>query len=159
MGIEIERKFLVNHEKWNRIEKPEKEFLRQGYLLNDSQKSIRVRVKGSTGFLTIKSPSKGATRQEFEFKIPLKDAEQLPDNFTVSGLIKNRYTIEFKGKDWEVDEFLGDNLGLIVAEIELKSESDPFELPDWIEREVTHEEKYFNSNLATHPFQNWNPGN
>jgi adenylate cyclase len=155
MGLEIERKYLVNKEKWNSIEKPKKTLFRQGYLLTDPNKTIRVRLTDSKGYLTIKGLSVGATRPEFEYEIPRDEAEQLLDNFSVSDLKKIRYEILFKDKLWEVDEFLGDNLGLIVAEIELKSESETFELPDWIDREVTGEEKYYNSNLSINPFVKW----
>jgi len=155
MGLEIERKYLVNKEKWNSIEKPKKTLFRQGYLLTDPNKTIRVRLTDSKGYLTIKGLSVGATRPEFEYEIPRDEAEQLLDYFSISDLKKIRYEILFKDKLWEVDEFLGDNLGLIVAEIELKSESEFFELPDWIDREVTGEEKYYNSNLSINPFVKW----
>ena len=155
MGLEIERKFLVNKEKWNNVEKPMKNLFRQGYLSTDSNKTIRVRLTDSNGYITIKGSSVGATRKEFEYEIPKKEAEELLDNFSVSELKKIRYKILYKGKLWEVDEFLGDNNGLIVAEIELTSESENFELPDWIDREVTGEEKYYNSNLSVNPFKKW----
>jgi adenylate cyclase len=97
----------------------------------------------------------GATRAEFEYEIPTAEAGELLDKFAVSGITKQRYKIEFKNKLWEVDEFLGENAGLLVAEIELKSEIELFELPDWVEREVTGEERYYNSNLAVTPFKSW----
>ena len=155
MGVEIERKYLVHKEKWNSIEKPKKTLIRQGYLLNDLNKTIRIRLTDSKGYLTIKGVSVGATRLEFEYEIPRDEAEQLLDNFSISDLKKMRHEILFKDKLWVVDEFLGDNLGLIVAEIELQSESEFFELPDWIGREVTSEEKYYNSNLSINPFVKW----
>lgn len=155
MGQEIERKFLVNHSKWELIEKPIGNHFRQGYLLTDPNKTIRVRQTSDKGFLTIKGLSIGATRPEFEYEIPLNEAKELLDNFAISELSKVRYEIIFKGKLWEVDEFLGDNLGLIIAEIELKSEDEKFEIPDWLEREVTSEEKYYNSNLTLQPYKNW----
>jgi CYTH domain-containing protein len=155
MGLEIERKFLVNNEKWNSIEKPKKNLFRQGYILTDPNKTIRVRLTDLKGYLTIKGLTVGATRPEFEYEIPPEEAEQLLNNFSISDLKKIRYEIIFKDKLWEVDEFLGDNLGLIVAEIELKSESEFFELPDWIDREVSGEEKYYNSNLSINPFVKW----
>ena len=155
MGLEIERKYLVNSDKWKSFEKSKKSFFRQGYLLTDPNKTIRVRVTDSNASLTIKGLSIGATRPEFEYEIPRNEAEQLLDKFSVSELKKFRYEILFKGKLWEVDEFLGENLGLIVAEIELVCESETFELPDWIDREVTGEEKYYNSNLSINPFIKW----
>jgi adenylate cyclase len=124
-------------------------------LLTDPSKTIRVRLTNTNAFLTIKGLSVGATRPEFEYEIPMQDAKELLDSFAVSELSKVRYKIKFKGKTWEVDEFLGDNLGLIVAEIELKDENEIFDLPDWIDREVTGEQKYYNSNLTIVPFKDW----
>lgn len=155
MGLEIERKYLVNKEKWNLVEKPKRNIIKQGYILTDPNKTIRVRLKNTKGYITIKGLSVGATRQEFEYEIPRNDAEQLLEKFSVSNLEKIRYEILYKGKLWEVDEFLGDNLGLIIAEIELNSESEIFELPNWIEKEVTSEQKYYNSNLSKNPFVKW----
>ena len=155
MGVEIERKFLVNKEKWELVEKPKGNHFRQGYLVTDPTKTIRVRITDSSSYLTIKGISVGATRQEFEYEIPKIDAEQLLNQFAVSDVKKIRYEILFDGKIWEVDEFLGENLGLLLAEIELENESDIVELPDWIEREVTNEENYYNSNLSINPFLKW----
>ena len=155
MGIEIERKFLVNVEKWNQQEKPNQEFYRQGYLVTDPQKTIRVRQTSDKGFLTIKGISKGATRSEFEYEIPLEEAKELLDLFAVSELSKYRTTLLFEDKYWEVDQFLGKNEGLWVAEIELTSEDESFTLPDWAGKEVTSEAKYYNSNLTILPFQDW----
>lgn len=148
MPVEIERKFLVNKERWNLVEKPKINRIKQGYLLTDPNKTIRVRLKNTKGYITIKGLSVGATRQEFEYEIPRKDAEQLLEKFSVSNLEKNRYEILYKGKLWEVDEFLGDNSGLIIAEIELNNESEIFELPNWIEKEVTDNKQYYNVNIA-----------
>jgi CYTH domain-containing protein len=155
MGVEIERKFLVNKEKWNAVEKPKKNLFRQGYLLMDPNKTVRVRLTDDAAYITIKGSSTGATRKEFEYEIPQNEAGELLDNFAVSEIKKIRYKILYKGKLWEVDEFQGDNQGLIVAEIELKSETENFELPDWIAREVTGEGKYYNSNLSVNPFKKW----
>lgn len=155
MGIEIERKFLVKQEIWAQLEKPDGEFYRQGYLLTDPTKTIRVRQTSEKGFLTIKGISIGASRSEFEYEIPQEEAKDLLDQFSVSELSKIRYKILFENKLWEVDEFLGENKGLMVAEIELKSEDETFTIPDWIGEEVTGEEKYYNSNLTLLPFKNW----
>lgn len=155
MGLEIERKFLVNHAKWAVTEKPKGEFYRQGYMLTDPNKTIRVRATDTKGFLTIKGKSEGATRAEFEYEIPKEEAIQLLDIFAVSDLIKYRYKVVFAEKLWEVDVFLGENEGLIVAEIELSSEDETFDLPDWVAEEVTGEKKYYNSNLSTLPFKQW----
>ena len=156
MGKEIERKYLIDHKKWQKTDKPSGQLYRQGYLLTDPQKTIRVRITETCGFLTIKGLSVGATRPEYEYEIPISDATELLDKFSISELSKIRYKILFQNKIWEVDEFLGDNSGLIIAEIELKSEDEHFELPAWIDKEVTGEEKYYNSNLTITPYKNWN---
>jgi CYTH domain-containing protein len=155
MGKEIERKYLVNHENWQKVKKPLGQTYRQGYLLTDPTKTIRVRLTETSGFLTIKGISTGATRQEYEYKIPIPDAKELLDNFSVSELSKIRYKIPSENKVWEVDEFLGDNTGLIIAEIELESEEEDFNCPDWIDKEVTGDEKYYNSNLTITPYKKW----
>ena len=155
MGFEIERKFLVHKDKWNLVSKPKKDFYRQGYLFSDSNKTIRVRQTNDKGYITIKGSVIGLSRPEFEYEIPKADAEELLNQFSVSELIKVRYKILFKNKIWEVDEFLGDNLGLIVAEIELEHENEQFEIPDWIANEVTDDNKYYNSCLAKTPYCNW----
>lgn len=155
MPKEIERKFLIRHDKWERVNKPTGDFYRQGYLLTDPSKTIRVRLTKTSAFLTIKGLTVGATRPEYEYEIPMQDAKELLDNFAVSELSKVRYKIIFKNKLWEIDDFLGDNLGLIVAEIELKDENEAFDMPDWIDREVTGEQKYYNSNLTIVPFKDW----
>ena len=155
MGIEIERKFLVNHEQWEQLVKPVGEFYRQGYLLTDPQKTIRVRQTSDKGFLTIKGISVGATRAEYEYEIPFEEAKELLDQFAVAELSKVRYKIAIENHIWEVDVFSGNNQGLIVAEIELESENEKFVLPTWIDREVTGEEKYYNSNLVTKPYSDW----
>ncbi|WP_343524672.1 CYTH domain-containing protein [Pedobacter sp.] len=155
MGKEIERKFLIDQQKWDNLGKPEGKLLRQGYLLTDKDKTIRVRATESKGFLTIKGQTIGATRSEYEYEIPVAEAIELLDNFSVSELSKTRYEITFNGKLWEVDVFLGDNKGLIVAEIELESEDETFDLPDWVGVEVTGEEKYYNANLTIRPFKRW----
>lgn len=107
------------------------------------------------GFLTIKGISVGATRLEYEYEIPLTEAKELLDNFAIAELSKIRYKITYHHKLWEVDEFLGANEGLFVAEIELQSEDEAFDLPAWVTTEVTGEKKYYNSNLTTHPYKNW----
>ena len=155
MGLEIERKFLVNPAKWAAAEKPKREFYRQGYMLTDPNKTIRVRATDTKGFLTIKGKTEGATRAEFEYEIPKEEAIQLLNMFAVSDLTKYRYKVIFAEKLWEVDVFLGENEGLIVAEIELSSEREMFDLPDWAAEEVTAEKKYYNSNLSILPFKQW----
>lgn len=155
MGVEIERKFLVDHDKWENFEKTAGDFYRQGYLLTDPHKTIRVRQTSDKGFLTIKGISVGATRAEYEYEIPSEEAKELLDQFAVSELSKIRYKIAMENHIWEVDVFSGENDGLIVAEIELKNENEKFKIPDWIGQEVTGEEKYYNSNLTLLPFKKW----
>ena len=155
MGVEIERKFLVDHEKWSMVEKPEGTHYRQGYILSDKEHTVRVRVSDKKCFLNLKSKSSNMSRNEYEYEIPLQDGLEILRSFTTNGTEKIRYNIPFEGKLWEVDEFLGDNMGLIVAEIELTSEEEEFEKPAWVAREVTDDGRYTNAALAKHPFKNW----
>jgi adenylate cyclase len=155
MAIEIERKYLVDIGIWNKSEKGDKHFYRQGYILTDPEKTIRVRVTDEHGFLTIKGKSIGASRPEYEYIIPKQDAIELLDQFCSSDVSKFRYIVHFDGKVWEVDEFLDANEGLIVAEIELQSEEESYNKPEWIGEEVTGIEKYYNSSLSRHPFKEW----
>ncbi len=155
MGVEIERKFLVDPAKWKQFNKPEGTAYRQGYLVNEKHKTVRVRIAGDRAFITIKGATRGFTRKEYEYDIPLEDAKELLENFSPAGTSKTRYRIPTAGKVWEVDEFSGGNTGLIVAEIELKSEGETFEKPGFLLEEVTDDVRYYNSNLATHPYQSW----
>jgi len=155
MGKEIERKFLIDRQKWDTLNKPTGKLLRQGYLLTDKEKTVRIRATEAKGFLTIKGQTIGATRLEYEYEIPLTEAVELLDHFAQAELSKTRYEIVFEGKVWEVDVFSGRNEGLIVAEIELESETEAFNLPDWVSHEVTEEEKYYNSNLTISPYKDW----
>lgn len=155
MGLKIERKFLVRQEVWQHIEKPQGKLYRQGYLSTDPQKTIRVRLAETEAYLTIKGITVGMVRPEYEYAIPPQDAADLLDHFTVSELSKVRYRIPFAGKVWEVDEFLGENRGLIVAEIELETESEAITLPYWVAEEVTNDARYYNANLSTVPYQQW----
>lgn len=155
MPHEIERKYLVDHEKWQQADKPVGQLYRQGYLSTDPNKTIRIRLTPTQGYLTIKGLSVGATRLEYEYDIPMEEAREILDHFSEAELSKIRYKIPLGGKTWEVDVFLGDNEGLIVAEIELDSETDRFDLPDWIGDEVTGEEKYYNNNLSLAPYNTW----
>ncbi|HSI89847.1 MAG TPA: CYTH domain-containing protein [Adhaeribacter sp.] len=155
MPIEIERKFLVDEAKWKALPKPIGRFIRQGYMLTDPDKTVRVRLTDKGGFLTIKGRNVGATRPEYEYQIPNKDAHELLDQFTQNDLTKTRYKIKHAGKTWEIDEFSGENKGLIIAEIELNREDETFELPDWVSQEVTGEKKYYNSRLTENPYNTW----
>jgi adenylate cyclase len=154
MAIEIERKFLVKENPFHLAKKSHR--IRQGYIVNDQKQVIRVREKGEDYFLTIKGNNIGISRLEFDFPIPKEDAEELLKHFCKTTLIdKTRHYVEHEGHTWEVDEFHGDNDGLVVAEIELDSEDEQFEIPDWISKEVTPDDRYYNMNLATHPFMDW----
>ncbi len=155
MPLEIERKFLVDATKWKAVEKGVANYYRQGYLLAEPEKTIRVRVTHECGFITIKGASIGAARPEYEYAIPRQDALELLDQFCSSDVSKYRYKVLAGGKVWEVDEFLGDNEGLIVAELELTSEEESFETPEWIAEEVTGIGKYYNSSLSQTPFKQW----
>lgn len=155
MNKEIERKFLVNKEKWSKLNKPKAENIRQGYLLNDYEKTIRIRIKDNKAFLTLKSSREGDSRSEYEYEIPENDANELMKKFTSKVIVKKRYKINYDGKIWEVDEFLEENSGLLMAEIELENEYEKFEKPEWIEKEVTQDEKYYNSNLINEPYKEW----
>lgn len=157
MGIEIERKFLVNAESWKHLEKPAGIKISQGYIHNHPQKTIRVRISGTASFLTIKGITTGASRSEYEYPIPVKDAAELLDLFGDALISKTRYELLHDGKTWEVDEFHGENEGLLIAEIELGSETETITLPDWVVMEVTGDEKYYNSSLAIRPFRQWAP--
>lgn len=152
MAVEIERKFLVVGTQWRDI-KPV--HYCQGYLNRDKNRTVRIRLAGDRGFITIKGKSTGASRTEFEYSIPCEDARQLLAMCDGPLIEKNRRVIEFAGMNWEIDEFLGENAGLIIAEVELQSEDQSIEIPDWIGTEVTDDPRYFNSNLSKHPFTTW----
>jgi len=155
MGIEIEKKYLVVGETWRCLATPIR--YRQGYLSVNPEHTVRVRLSGeSHGTLTIKGLTVGITRPEFEYQIPAQDAEFMLNTLCQTPLIdKLRYRIPHENVVWEVDEFFGPNAGLVVAEIELRSENQVFTLPNWIGREVTDDPRYFNANLVCNPFSTW----
>ena len=152
MGIEIERKFLVVGEQWRTATGS---LIAQGYLNRDKARSVRVRLSGENAYLTIKGPSVGVMRPEFEYPIPVRDAQEMLALCDGPVVQKVRHLVPFAGLTWEVDEFLGDNAGLVVAEIELTTEKQIFERPAWLGQEVSDDPRYFNSNLATAPFCGW----
>lgn len=154
MATEIERKFLLKNELWRN--KAEGTLFRQGYLSFDIDRTVRVRIVDKKAYLTIKGRNNGATRMEFEYEIPFDDGCQLLDTMVIAPIIeKTRYHIAHNHFNWVVDEFFGDNKGLIIAEIELSHENEAFNAPEWIGLEVTHDPRYFNSNLVAHPFSRW----
>lgn len=154
MGIEIERKFLVAGEAW-RDEASAQTRFSQGYLSRDPARTVRVRIAGEQAFLTIKGKTTGATRAEFEYAVPLVDAQALLAMSDGPVVEKIRHLCLFEGMTWEVDEFLGANAGLVVAEIELQSEGEAFARPAWLGEEVTGDGRYVNANLAVRPFTSW----
>ena len=155
MGVEIERKFLVNKALWEKAPKGKTTAIKQGYLSVDPAATVRVRLKGEKAFLTIKGKNKGATRAEFEYEIPVTDAEEMLQTLAKNCIEKTRTIVELEGKTWEVDEFSGENEGLLMAELELETEAETFTKPDWIEKEVTDDNRYYNSSLVQNPFKNW----
>ncbi len=154
MGVEIERKFLLANDSWRGQGIPT--HMRQGYLVADAVRTVRVRIEGERAVITIKGKSTGASRGEWEYEIPLADATELLDGLCEQPQVeKIRHRIEHAGHTWEVDEFLGLNAGLVVAEIELDAEDEAFEKPDWVGQEVTGEKRYYNSSLIRMPYAQW----
>ncbi len=155
MALEIERKFLVRSDAW-RGEVVTRELLRQGYLNSGAQCSIRARIAGEHAWLNLKARKSGMTRLEFEYPIPVADANQILDELAQGPILeKYRHKVPAGELVWEIDEFLGANAGLIVAEIEVPSEDTEFERPAWLGEEVTEDERYYNFNLARHPYTQW----
>jgi adenylate cyclase len=154
MGEEIERKFLVIGDSWK--EAAEGTPYRQGFLSTEPARTVRIRVAGSRGTITIKGKTFGARRAEFEYEIPARDAQSMLDTLCKRPLIeKVRYTLPVGRHIWEIDVFEGENAGLVVAEIELGSEDEAFDKPDWAGDEVTDDRRYFNSNLVGRPYSSW----
>jgi adenylate cyclase len=156
MAHEIERKFLVADPAW-RDDAASAAVLEiaQAYLCAGVETSVRVRIIDNAATLTIKGPTRGYTRAEYEYAIPVDDARGLLPLCTGFPITKRRYVLDVGGKEWIVDEFSGENAGLIVAEIEFDDESDTFPRPAWLREEVSHRPEYFNANLATHPYSAW----
>ncbi|BAZ00580.1 adenylate cyclase [Tolypothrix tenuis PCC 7101] len=154
MAAEIERKFLVQGDSWRNL--AEGSLYIQGYISTKKEATVRVRIAGNQAYLTIKGATIQYSRSEFEYPIPLEDAREMLNTLCEKPLIeKTRYKIAYGNLIWEIDEFDGVNKGLILAEVELSHEQQQFELPLWIGEEVSHVPKYFNSNLAQHPFSQW----
>jgi len=153
MAQEIERKFLVKGDTWRTGHGT---LIRQGYLHNEPDGTVRVRTKGERAYLTIKSGTTGITRLEFEYEIPIVEANQILNELCQEPLIeKVRYETNLDGFTWEIDEFLGENAGLVVAEIELEDENQEFTKPDWLGDEVSEDMRYQNANLVKHPYSKW----
>ncbi len=150
---EIERKYLINYEKWNPVTKGVK--MIQGYLSNDAERIVRVRIAGEKAFLTIKGKTQGIKRVELEYEISLTDATEMLKMCVDCPVEKVRYKEKYLGKLWEIDIFGGKNKGLFMAEVELEDENENVELPDWIIKEVSHDERFFNAYLSKYPYSRW----
>ena len=155
MGTEIERKFLVNNDAWQE-QVLSSDRLKQAYLANQENASVRVRIAGGRAHLNIKSATLGIRRSEFEYEIPVADAEEMLETVAQRPFIdKIRYRVQCGDHVWELDRFEGDNAGLVVAELELASEEEAFEMPAWAGEEVSGDPRYYNVNLVKHPFKRW----
>jgi len=156
MANEIERKFLVINQDYKSL--GTKHYIHQGFLSTDKERVVRIRILDEKAFITVKGKTTGMTRAEFEYDIPLDDARFMLENLCLNPTIeKYRYNINFEGFTWELDEFLGENEGLLIAEIELESADQEFLRPDWIGEEVTDDPRYYNANLVKNPYRNWKP--
>ena len=159
MAREIERKYLLKNDDWKKLAY-QKTFYAQGYLNDISEKSakssVRVRLEGDKAKMNIKSLEIGLSRDEYEYEIPFDEAQKMLQTLAVGPVIeKDRYLVKYGAHTWEVDEFYGDNAGLVVAEVELASEDEEILLPDWAGREVTEEVRYYNVSLSKKPFNSW----
>ena len=153
MPLEIERKFLVNSDRYKIGAQPVD--IMQAYLTIQNHLAIRVRIEGRNASLAIKSKVSERVNREYEYSIPLDEAQSMMKLSEHSVIRKTRYLVDFKRHTWEVDEFHGDNEGLVVAEIELDDENEIFEKPDWLDDEVTSDYRYLNSNLSKSSYKTW----
>ena len=154
MANEIERKFLVSNQDFKSL--GTKHYIHQGFLSTEKERVVRIRVFDEKAFITVKGKSVDATRAEFEYEIPIEDAKFMLDRLCLKPTIeKYRYNINYEGFTWEVDEFLGENEGLLVAEIELEHADQEFPMPGWLGEEVTEDPRYYNANLVNNPYRNW----
>ncbi len=155
MAVEIERKFTLKNDNWRKDVQRSQRYV-QGYLAGNDRSSIRVRIAGDKANLNIKSATLGIFRQEYEYDIPLSDAEEMIETLCEKPVIdKIRHFVSFAGKTWEIDEFSGENQGLIVAEVELDSENEQITLPEWVDEDVSHDTRYYNVCLVKNPYKNW----
>lgn len=156
MGVEIERKFLVKDGMLADIEVTDVKTIKQGYLANSKEKSVRIRVNGDKGYITVKGATSGISKSEFEYEIPVDDANEMLEKLTDGKQIeKKRYISIVDGKTWEIDVFQGKNQGLVVAEVELKSEDEAVTIPEWCGQEVSTDPKYINARLIENPYSEW----
>jgi adenylate cyclase len=155
MAVEIERKFRVSGDAW-RAQARSRRLLRQGYLANTARASVRVRLDDDEGWLSVKSMRGGMTRDEYEVEIARTDAQEMLERLCEGFAIEKwRHLVDYAGHTWEVDEFLAENAGLIIAELELPAEDTPFERPPWLGAEITDEERFYNVRLSQKPFRHW----
>lgn len=154
MPVEIERKFLLKSSDW-KLECDAGTAIKQGYLNSHKERTVRVRIKGDKGYLTIKGKTENIARQEFEYEIPVEEAVALIQLCEKPVIEKTRYLVKRDNLTWEIDVFEGENQGLEIAEVELTDEGQALELPAWIGAEVSHDARYFNASLISNPFQNW----
>lgn len=155
MGSEIERKFLVDAAQW--APRDAGTPYTQGYLSSAKERTVRVRKEGERAVLTVKGPTRGVSRAEFEYPIPLADAEAMFALCEQPLIEKVRHTEDHGGRTWEIDVFAGDNAGLVVAEVELPDENALVDVPPWAIHEVSHDPRYYNANLIANPYKNWRP--
>ena len=155
MAIEIERKFRLLNDSW-REQVSNRTLLRQGYIANTPRASVRVRLAGEAGWLSVKAMTPGLSRAEYEAAIPLLAASEMLERLCEGPLVEKwRHIVIHQGSRWEIDEFLGANAGLVIAELELAAEDTPFAVPPWLGVEVTHDERYYNFRLAARPYRSW----
>lgn len=154
MAVEIERKFLLKNQDWKKLVQPGVEIV-QAYLNTEKERTVRVRIYGAAAFLTIKGKSEGIARAEFEYPIPKEDALQLMKLSKEAVIEKKRYLLLQGKHTWEIDEFYGANEGLFLAEIELTEESEAFDRPAWLGKEVSEDPRFYNSSLVLQPFKSW----
>lgn len=154
MANEIERKFLLANDDWRKLV-TDSFVLKQGYLSTNPEATVRVRIKREKAMLTVKSKNIGIRRSEFEYEVPIDEAEEILQLCGDSPISKTRYIVNIESHTWEIDEFVGANKGLLVAEIELTQENETFEKPTWLGKEVSDDARYYNSNLVTNPYTKW----
>jgi adenylate cyclase len=155
MATEIERKFLVLNDDWRKLA-THKKIMKQGYFAGGGKASIRIRISGDAANINIKSATLGVTRKEYEIPLPFDDASEMLEQLCEKPVIeKTRYYVPYGNHVWEVDEFRGDNAGLVVAEVELDETDETFERPSWLGEEVSHDTRYYNVCLVKHPYKDW----
>ncbi|GAB5522276.1 MAG: CYTH domain-containing protein [Roseivirga sp.] len=154
MAVETERKFLLKNDHWRSLVASQKKIM-QGYLNAEPERTVRIRISDNQGIITIKSKSEGLSRAEYEYDIPVVDAREMIALCEKPIIEKTRNLLTFEGKLWEIDEFDGDNKGLIVAEVELQSEDEVITFPSWLGEEVSYDKRYFNASLIKHPYCQW----